>query len=176
MDQIDWNKRFDNIRLAELEFEEKELDDVISELNVSDEEAILIKDIITHLETTAADEIKNDKCVQLPYIGSIRKNPLRKTLDENRTAFKVSAKILGKEKFKEHAASVFKAKQDELRLEDYKKAKLREVKNKNKTKYEQYFLQLGPAYANMYLNAILLMRMVEYDDEFEQHIQMLSNG
>lgn len=175
MDKTDWNKRFDNIRFADLEFVEKELDDVIEEMNVSDEEALLMKDIIIHLETTAAQEIKNDKCVQLPYIGSIRKNPLRKTLDENRTAFKISSKILTKEQFKEHAASVFKSRKDELRLEDYKKAKIREIKNRNKAKYEKYFIELGPAYANMYLNAILLMRMVEYDDEFEQHMKTLNN-
>lgn len=172
----DWNKRFDNIRLADLDYVEKNINDILEDIefdNIDDE--LICKDIITHLETTAAEEIKNDKCVQLPFIGSIRKNPLRKVLDENRTAFKLVAKNFSKEDAKAHYASVFQEKKNELRLEDYKKAKLKEVRNRNKTKYEQLYTHLGPAYANMYLNAILMMRMVEFDQDFEDKIRELNN-
>lgn len=172
----DWNKRFDNIRLADLDYVEKDINDILEDIefdNIDDE--LICKDIITHLETTAAEEIKNDKCVQLPFIGSIRKNPLRKVLDENRTAFKLVAKNFNKEDAKAHYASVFQEKKNELRLEDYKKAKLKEVRNRNKTKYEQLYTHLGPAYANMYLNAILMMRMVEFNQDFEDKIRELSN-
>lgn len=172
----DWNKRFDNIRLADLDYVEKDINDILEDIefdNIDDE--LICKDIITHLETTAAEEIKNDKCVQLPFIGSIRKNPLRKVLDENRTAFKFVAKNFSKEDAKAHYASVFQEKKNELRLEDYKKAKLKEVRNRNKTKYEQLYTHLGPAYANMYLNAILMMRMVEFNQDFEDKIRELTN-
>lgn len=172
----DWNKRFDNIRLADLDYVEKDINDILEDIefdNIDDE--LICKDIITHLETTAAEEIKNDKCVQLPFIGSIRKNPLRKVLDENRTAFKLVAKNFSKEDAKAHYASVFQEKKNELRLEDYKKAKLKEVRNRNKTKYEQLYTHLGPAYANMYLNAILMMRMVEFNQDFEDKIRELNN-
>lgn len=172
----DWNKRFDNIRLADLDYVEKDINDILEDIefdNIDDE--LICKDIITHLETTAAEEIKNDKCVQLPFIGSIRKNPLRKVLDENRTAFKLVAKNFSKEDAKAHYASVFQEKKNELRLEDYKKAKLKEVRNRNKTKYEQLYTHLGPAYANMYLNAILMMRMVEFNQDFEDKIRELTN-
>lgn len=172
----DWNKRFDNIRLADLDYVEKDINDILEDIefdNIDDE--LICKDIITHLETTAAEEIKNDKCVQLPFIGSIRKNPLRKVLDENRTAFKLVAKNFSKEDAKAHYASVFQEKKNELRLEDYKKAKLKEVRNRNKTKYEQLYTHLGPAYANMYINAILMMRMVEFNQDFEDKIRELTN-
>lgn len=172
----DWNKRFDNIRLADLDYVEKDINDILEDIEFDNIDDLLIcKDIITHLETTAAEEIKNDKCVQLPFIGSIRKNPLRKVLDENRTAFKLVAKNFSKEDAKAHYASVFQEKKNELRLEDYKKAKLKEVRNRNKTKYEQLYTHLGPAYANMYLNAILMMRMVEFDQDFEDKIRELAN-
>lgn len=175
-DTADWNKRFDNIRLAKLDYVEKDINDIIEDLNFENEDDILItKDIINHLENTAAEEIKNDKCVQLPFIGSIRKNPLRKVLDKNRTAFRIASKQLSKEDFKEYTASVFQEKKNEMRLEDYKKAKIKEVRNKNKVKYEQYFTHLGPAYANMYLHAILMMRMVEYNQEFEDRLKELDN-
>ena len=47
--------------------------------------------------------------------------------------------------------------------------------HENKVKYEQYFTHLGPAYANMYLHAILMMRMVEYNQEFEDRLKELDN-
>lgn len=172
----DWNKRFDNIRLADLDYVEKDINDILEDIEFDNiDDSLICKDIITHLETTAAEEIKNDKCVQLPFIGSIRKNPLRKVLDENRTAFKLVAKNFSKEDAKAHYASVFQEKKNELRLEDYKKAKLKEVRNRNKTKYEQLYTHLGPAYANMYLNAILMMRMVEFNQDFEDKIRELTN-
>lgn len=172
----DWNKRFDNIRLADLDYVEKDINDILEDLDFDNlDDTLITKDIITHLENTAAEEIQNDKCVQLPFIGSIRKNPLRKVLDENRTAFKLVAKNLSKEDAKAHYASVFQEKKNELRREDYRKAKIREVRNKNKTKYEQYFTHLGPAYANMYLHAILMMRMVEYNQDFEDRLKELNN-
>lgn len=175
-DTTDINKRFDNIRLAKFDYVEKDINDIIEDLNFDNEnDALLTKDIISHLENTAAEEIINDKCVQIPFIGSIRKNPLRKVLDKNRTAFKLASKQLSKGAFKEYTASVFQEKKNEMRLEDYKKAKIKEVRNKNKTKYEQYFTHLGPAYANMYCQAILMMRMVEYNQEFEDIIKELND-
>lgn len=175
-DTADTNKIFDNIRLADLDYIEKDITSIISEIKFEKEDDdLLCKDIILHLENTAAEEIKNDKCVQLPFIGSIRKNPLRKVLDSNREAFKLARKQLEKDDFKAYCAEVFKDKKDELRLEDYRKAKVKEIRNKYKTKYEQYFTHLGPAYANMFCNAILMMRMVEFDEEFEETYNRLRN-
>ena len=175
-DTTELNKKFDNIRLADLNYIEQDINTILDSIDFKDEdEELLCKDIITHLETTAAEEMQNDKCVQLPFIGSIRKNPLRKVLDKNRTAFKIAAKNLSKEDFKEYCASVFQERKDELRLEDYKKSKIREVRNKNKIKYEQYYTHLGPAYANMYLHSFLMLRMVEYNQEFEDKLRELNN-
>ena len=172
----DWNKRFDNIRLADLDYVSKTINDILEDINFDNiDDELLCRDIIEHLENTAAEEIKNDKCVQLPFIGSIRKNPLRKVLDKNREAFKLVAKNLSKEDAKAHYASVFQAKKDELRREDYEKAKLKEVRNKHKTKYEQYFTHLGPAHANMYLQSFLMLKMVEHDEEFEERMRELRN-
>lgn len=176
-DTTDWNKRFDNIRLADLDYVEKDIEDILTDINFKNlNDELVCKDIILHLENTAAEEIKNDKCVQLPFIGSIRKNPLRKVLIDNKVNFKLAAKNLNKDEAKEYFASVFREKKQEMRKADYERAKIIEVRNKNKIKYEQYYTHLGPAYANMYLRAILMMRMVEYDQEFEDRIKELNNG
>lgn len=170
------NEIFDNIRLAELNYIEKDIEGIICGIDfATEEDELLCRDIILNLELTAAEEIKNDKCVQLPFIGSIRKNPLKKVLDENRTAFRLARKNLNDDDFKAYCAETFQNKKDKLRLEDYRKAKIKEIRNKYKTRYEQYVTHLGPAYANMFLNAILMMRMVEFDQEFEDTYNRLRN-
>ena len=173
----DWNKRFDNIRLADIEYVEKKQDDILDELDFeNDVERLLCKDIITNLESGAAEEINNNKCVQLPFIGSIRKNPLKQVLEDNRSNFREIARTHTKEEAKIKFAAVFKKKQDELREEDYYKAKLKEIRNKYKTRYEQYFTHIGPAYAQMFLVSRLKYSMVEFDKELENKLQELYNG
>ena len=170
------NKIFDNIRRADIEYDEKDINDIIFELAYTkEEEELLCKDIILHLETTAAEELQKDKCVQLPYIGSLRKSPIKKCLEENRVNFRIASKSLNKEDYTQHCSDVFRAKKAELRREDYVKAKRSELKKKHKAKYEQYYKLLGPAYANMYIESILMLDVVPYNQEFEDRLKELEN-
>ena len=173
----DWNKRFDNIRLAKLDYEEKDIKDILNNLYEDDDEnKIICEDIIKNLESTAVKEINNNKCVQLPFIGSIRKNPLRNVVDKHRTNFKIAFKSLSKEGFKEHCAEVIKREQDNLKLEDYKKAKFKELRRKYKKRYEQLFTNIGPAYANMFILSRMSFRAVEFNEEFEEIYQKLNKN
>lgn len=175
--KIDYNKRFDNIRLAELEYFEKENKHIIEDINFEyDDDKLLCSDIITHLEKTAAEEIQNDKCVQLPFVGSIRKNPLKKTLDEHREKFTIAHKCLNKEDFKEYTADVFRKRKEELRKQDYYKAKFKEIKNRYKRQYELFYTQIGPAYANMFIKSRMDLNIVKFDQEFEDKYNELNNG
>lgn len=174
---IDYNKRFDNIRLAELEYFEKSNKHILEDMNFySNDDKLLCGDIINHLEKTAAEEIQNNKCVQLPFVGSIRKNPLKKTLDEHREKFTIAKKCLNKEDFKEYTSDVFRKRKEELRKEDYIKVKYREIKNKYKRKYELFYTQIGPAYANMFIKSVMMFDIVHFDEEFEEQYNILNNG
>ena len=174
---VDWNKRFDNIRLAEIEYVKKSMNDILDDIDfIDDNERLLCKDIIQHLEQTTADEVNNGKCVQIPFIGSIRKNPMKKVLEDNRANFREIAKNNTKEEAKKQYALVFKQKKDELRKEDYYKAKIKEIRNRNKDKYEKYYKLIGPAYANMFLVSRLHFTPVEFDKELEDKLQELNNG
>lgn len=175
-DTIDWNKRFDNIRLAKLEYEEVTLKDIFDDIGYSEEDRDLGEDIIKNLEKVVADEILKGKCVQVPYIGCLRKNPLKETLEKNRTNFKIAAKSLSKEGFKEHCALVFKKRKDELRREDYKKAKLKEIRNRHKKDYEFYCTNIGKGYADMFLLSRLNFKAVDYDEEWEELYQKLNTN
>lgn len=175
MNDVFDNSRFDNCRLNSLDYVEKTSKDIINDANFKTEEQELIcQDIISHLERTAVEEINKGNCVQIPFIGCLRKNPLKKTLDENRTKFKAMAKHLSKEDFKEYTAETFREKKKELKRIDYIKFKTKELRNKNKAKYEQYCKVLGPAYANMFIKSIMMMDAVEFNQEFEDRLQELN--
>ncbi len=64
----------------------------------------------------------------------------------------------------------------ELRKEDYIKAKYREIKNKYKRKYELFYTQIGPAYANMFIKSVMMFDIVHFDEEFEEQYNILNNG
>ena len=173
----DWNKRFDNIRLNKLEYEEKDINDILSDINFeTEDDKLLMKDVISNLESVVAEEVKNGKCVQIPYIGSVRKNPLKETLEKNRTNFRIAAKSLSKEGFKEHCSLVFKKKKDELRIQDYEKAKLKQIRKRHQKEFEQLYINIGPAYANMYIFSKTLMKAVDFNEEFEDKIQELNRN
>ena len=173
----DWNKRFDNIRLNKLEYEEVDINDILNDIHFeTEDDKLLMKDIISNLESVVAEEIKNGKCVQIPYIGSLRKNPLKETLEKNRTNFRIAAKALSKEGFKEHCSLVFKKKKDELRIQDYEKAKLKQIRKRNQKAFEQLYIDIGPAYANMYIFSKTLMKAVDFNEEFEDKIQELNRN
>lgn len=173
----DWNKRFDNIRLNKLEYEEINIDDILNDIHFEKEDdKLLMKDIISNLEFVIAEEIKNGKCVQIPYIGSLRKNPLKETLEQNRTNFRIAAKSLSKEGFKEHCSLVFKKKKDELRIQDYNKTKLKQMRKRHQKEFEQLYVNIGPAYANMYIFSKTLMKAVDFNEEFENKIQELNRN
>lgn len=173
----DWNKRFDNIRLNKLEYEEVDVNDILNDIHFeTEDDKLLMKDIISNLESVVAKEVKNGKCVQIPYIGSLRKNPLKETLEKNRTNFRIAAKSLSKEGFKEHCSLVFKKKKDELRIRDYEKAKLKQIRKRHQKEFEQLYVEIGSAYANMYIFSKTLMRAVEFNEEFEDKIQELNRN
>lgn len=173
---IDWNKRFETIQVADLEYVEKSTNDILDDIGFESEiDRLLCKDIVQHLENTAAEEILNNKCIQIPFIGCLRKNPLKQVLEDNRKNFRIIAQNYSKEERKEKYAEVFRNKKAELRKEDYYKARIKKLRRKYKTKYEQYFTHVGPAYAEMFIASRLNFSMVEFNKELEDKLQELYN-
>ena len=61
-------------------------------------------------------------------------------------------------------------------LEDYKKAKFKELRRKYKKRYEQLFTNIGPAYANMFILSRMSFKAVEFNEEFEEIYQKLNKN
>ena len=89
----------------EYSFIVKNKTDILNELNFTDDEDRFITDsIITNLEKHASESIRNGKAAQLPYIGVVRKNPLREIIRANYNNFKVARKHMTKEEYKKRVA------------------------------------------------------------------------
>lgn len=168
-------------QLLELENEEfviisKDKNDILDELDFKDEaERALCDSIITNNEKLIAENLRNMKVVQIPYIGNMRINPVQRKMRDNYKNFKIARRNMTKEQYKEHVRSYFiEAKQNQDFI-DRRKRIYRRNKSNNKVEYERLIEKLGRSYAEMYLFAIYLLEYIPFDAEWEEHYQELKN-
>lgn len=76
------------------------VDDIIDQLDLSDEEDPVVKDIITNLEKTIIEAIKIRNVAMLPYLGCIRYKPIQMALRPYYKDMQQYRKVFGKEMYK----------------------------------------------------------------------------
>ena len=152
-----------------------DIEDVLKEVHFkNNDELSICKDIITDLEHMASKYIQQNKCVSLPYVGAIRKNPktikIRKNIDEINKAKRTVGLNFGK-----YYKNLLKDIKEEVKKEEVENTKVLLIKGKNKEKYKKYYKELGKAYADMYIASLLMMRGIEYNPEFDEIFKSLSD-
>lgn len=159
----------------EIELEVKSFKDIISEIDFkTEEEALVCESIIHSLEKYAADNLKKDKAVQLPYIGVVRKNIVKREFLKSRSELKTLRKQNDKETYREIVRQKvldLKKKQKEL---DDKKLQINKLITTYKKEYEYYYKHVGPAYANMFIFGKTLFKEVPFDKEVQKMYDELS--
>lgn len=152
----------------------KNKNDILNELDFENEEERLLCDsIISNLEKTASDTIRNMKIAQIPFIGCVRINPVKRKLRDAKLHLRAVRKSLTKEQYKEHVRSYvidLKEKQEE---EDRIKLAFIRIRRNNKKKYEQLFKKCGKAYAELFIMSIYWLKEVPYSQEFEDKYKEL---
>lgn len=115
----------DNIYDSDLnnELEVNTMKDIINSIGFkSEEDKLMCEVIITNLEKYAAENIKQSKTVNIPYIGCIRKSPLREAIVSRRFDFKKARLSMSKEEYKDYVRqSIDKLKKEERRKNDLKR-------------------------------------------------------
>jgi hypothetical protein len=107
----------DNIYDSDLnnELEVNTMKDIINSIGFkSEEDKLMCEVIITNLEKYAAENIKQSKTVNIPYIGCIRKSPLREAIVSRRFDFKKARLSMSKEEYKDYVRQSI----DELKKEE----------------------------------------------------------
>lgn len=154
----------------------RKTNDILNDINfIDNEERLLCESIITNLEKQASNAIRDMKTVQLPFIGCIRINPVKRELRDNFKNFRIARKNMTKEQYKDHVREyVYDIKQKQ-KEKDKLKTRLYKIKRHNKNKYDEYFKKLGKSYADMFIYSIYLLKEIPFDEEFENHYQSLKD-
>lgn len=152
----------------EYSFIVKNKNDILNEIPFKDDDDRLLTDsIISSLEKHAAENIRNNNIVQLPYIGVIRKSPLREVMRSNYDNFRQARKTMNKEEYKEYVKGIVNDGKKKIKDEDNYKYRIKRLISRNKKTYERYYINLGKTYANVYILSLYLLDYVEFDQDVQ---------
>ena len=84
----------------------KDINNILDDIGFQGDDRILCKYIIENLEKEASINIRKDKCVAIPHIGTIQKNWYRSKLISHYKDFKEARKTMTREEYKEYTAKV----------------------------------------------------------------------
>jgi len=148
--------------------------DIISEIDFDTEDDMLLCDaIIDNLEKDISDGVKNNKCVQIPFIGCIRVNPVKREFSKYKKNFSVIRNSVTKEQYQNYVKNYIvdirkkQSEKDKLRLIFYK------LKRHNKKKYNYYYQRFGRNYAELFILSIYWLKEIPFDAEWEIKYQEL---
>jgi hypothetical protein len=152
----------------------KNKEDILNEIDFNNEEERFLCDaIITNLEKYAANSIRNMKATQLPYIGTLRINPVKRQFRDAKLHLSSVRKNITKEQYKEHVRSYINDLKEKQKKLDKIKLTMLHIRRKNKKKYDALYKRLGKNYAELYIMSIYWLTEVPFNLEWEEHYQSL---
>lgn len=155
----------------------KKKSDILNEIKFNNEEERLLCDsIITDIEKTAASAIIHNKSAQLPLMGVMRKSPLKAVVNKNRPNFSVARTHMTKQQYKEYVGEIMSEAKIEIEKEDKAKARIRKIKSKHKKQYDEYYKQLGQAYATMFIYSFTIFKEVPFDADVQAMFDELNEN
>lgn len=131
----------------------------------NDDERLLCSSIIESLEIELATQFRNDKCVNIPYIGKLQRNIVKRNVLKNYKRFKEVSQNLTIQERKEFFKAAYaeeKEKQKEL-AKERKKSKI--IINKNYSKYISLSRKKGIAFAELYFKFRSQLKYVPFNQE-----------
>ena len=169
--------QFNHIFKEELNIINKSIKDIVNDINYKNEDdAILCESIINSLESYAAKKLKEGKCVQLPYLGTLRKHEVKSRFNEQSIELKGLRKSVTSEEYKKIIKDKAKSIILELQEENKNKRIFNEIKRVYKNKYEDYCKTIGQAYADMWIYSKTLFEPIEFNEEVQRQFDEISKN
>lgn len=154
----------------------KDTDNILDDLDFdSEDDRILCKSIIDNLEKQAAAEIRKMKVVQLPFIGCLRIDPIKRKLRDAKLHLSLMRKNMSKAEYKQYVKDIVHEFGQEMDKADREKLIMKKIRTANKKQYEIYYKKLGRAYAEMFIYSIRLLKEVPFDQDWEDQYQSLKS-
>lgn len=132
----------------------KEFDDIINEITFnSNLEKEILSDIVIFVENKAAELVKSNNIVNIPYIGKFQLDPVKLMIRKESNNIKDLRKNTTKEEFKKEIK--LKVLNFKIKLKENKKIN-NTIKNNNKSIYRQYLdlcISESKTYATIWLHS-----------------------
>lgn len=171
---IDINEQFVGDSFNEYVLQKVDINNIIPDLNLSDEESALVKSIILSLEEEASKCIKENLVVTLPNMGTIRRDNFNDVLRNHNKEIKFARANMTKEDFRDYMKDLRKAVRADIK-ESYLKRRLNEQIRRGKFKiYERLAVERGKTYAELYVKAIHWLRSVDYDPDVQKQFDIIN--
>lgn len=146
----------------------KDIDNILDDIDfVTADDRILCRSIIDSLEKEAAAQLVAGQCVQLPYIGNIRKSPIKTAMISHYKEFKQKRSELSKSDYLEYCRNVMNKEKMRIQNEEVRKRKLNTFRKKYLKLWIDKKNRLGDAYANLWLITFKDWQVVEFDWDVE---------
>lgn len=155
----------------------KDFNNVLKDIEfANDDERLLCSSIIESLEIELATQFRNDKCVNIPYIGKLQKNIVKRNVLKNYKRFKeVSQNLTIQERREFFRAAYAEEKEKQKELANEKK-KNKVIINKNYNKYISLSRKKGMAFAELYFKFKAKLEYVPFNQEIhDAYVESLSD-
>lgn len=139
------------------------------------EDKLICEDIITSLEHFASKNIKERKIVSLPFIGTLRKKPLKNKLNNMAGELMSYRQTHTKEEYQDYVRSIVNEVKDRYNEEDLERMQKIAVKCVAKSTFEYIYKTKGSEAAAKFLNIIVNLKEVKFNEEVEEAYQRLYN-
>lgn len=159
----------------DINIETKNYKDIINELNFNDYDAIMCESIINSMEKYMVKNIKDGKAVQIPYLGVVRKNPIKTALAAEKQELRELRKKTDKETYKNIVKNKINSYREEIHKKDRNKLIIKKLISIYKKEYEWYSKNIGTAFANMFIYGKTLFKDIPFDIEVQRMYDELNN-
>lgn len=179
---MDFKKKIVRNRVIDHELDDdylliyKDIDNILDDIDfVTEDDRVLCRSIVDSLEKEAAAQLLAGQCVQLPYIGNIRRSPIKMAMISYYKEFKEKRSELSREEYVAYCKGVMKKEKMKIQNMEIHKRKMNVFKKKYLKLWMDKRKQFGDAYANLHLLCYRNWTVVEFDWDVEIAYQESNN-
>lgn len=150
--------------------------ELIDSMNFTEEEKLILNDIVLDVEELAVDYLNKDKLGIIPYLGTFKLNGGIRNIAKHSEEIKAAKKAgATNEELKNMQLKLYidgVRKDDERNKED---KIYRRIKKVYKDEYNELYKNLGKEYAEMFIWTKTLLRPIEFNQAFQEAFERLNN-
>lgn len=161
-------KHLDDVVIDDYTMIYKDIDNILEDIGlVTEDDKILCRTIIDSLEKEAAAQLLAGQCVQLPYIGNIRRSPIKMAMISHYKDFKQKRTELTKDEYVAYCKDVMRKEKMKIQKLEVHKRKMNTFRRRYMKLWMDRKKSMGDAYANLWLFAFKNWTVIDFDWDVE---------